>query len=94
MKEILQSILDEIDQKWICLQIDFENASWRDAIPSEPGWYLIKTNTPLAVLQSVNTPGLEYRSHINIPHTMNNALILQKLGIVINQRTTDVDRQR
>ena len=86
MNKILGDILDEIDQKLICLQIDFDNASWRGTIPSsKPGWYLIKTNTPLVVLKSINSPDLEHKAHINIPQCINNASSSQNLGLVITQ---------
>lgn len=89
MQESIWNVLDEIDQKWICLQIDFENDSWRKNIPSEPGWYVIKTNTPLLVLKSVNTPVFERRAHRNIPQAINNVIILRNLGVVINQSSTE-----
>jgi len=83
MNKVMKSIIDEIDQKFKCLQINFEDDSWRGSIPSEAGWYLIKTNTPITVLKSVGSP--KYKAHINIPETINNTSILQDSGIAIIQ---------
>ena len=83
MNRMLKDIIDEIDQKFKCLQIDFADVSWRRDVPSEAGWYLIKTNTPIKVLISTEPP--QYRAHINIPQTVNNSSILQDLGIAITQ---------
>jgi hypothetical protein len=79
----LEGIIDEVDQKFKCIQIDFEDASWRRDIPSEPGWYLIKTNTPISVLASVEPP--QYKAHINIPNTLSNSSLLIDIGIAITQ---------
>ena len=83
MNKVMKSIIDEIDQKFKRLQINFENDSWRKSIPSEAGWYLIKTNTPIAVLKSVGPP--KYKAHINIPETINNTSVLQDFSIAIVQ---------
>ncbi len=83
MNRVIQSIIDEIDHKFKCLQINFEDASWGKSIPAEAGWYLIKTNTPIAVLKSVGPPN--YKAHINIPETINNTSMLQDSGIAIIQ---------
>ena len=83
MNKVIQRIIDEIDQKLKCSQISFEDDSWRESIPAKAGWYLIKTNTPIAVLKSVGRP--KYKSHINIPETINNISMLQDSGIAIIQ---------
>jgi hypothetical protein len=83
MNRTLKGIIDEIDQKFKCLHIDFEDASWRRSIPSEPGWYLVKTNTPITVLASIESP--QYKAHINIPRTLSNSSLLKDLGIAIIQ---------
>lgn len=83
MNKMTKDIIDEIDQEFKCLQISFEDSSWRKTIPSEAGWYLIKTNTPISVLKSTEPP--RYKAHINIPQTVNNSSILQDLGIAIIQ---------
>ena len=82
MNPALKDMIDEIDQKFECLQIDFEDASWRSSIPSEAGWYLIKTETPIDVLKSIEAP--QHKAHINIPETINTTLTLRKLGIAIS----------
>jgi len=82
MNKMLKDIIDEIDHKFKCLQINFEDVSWRKDIPSEAGWYLIKTNTPIAMLKSVELP---IGAHINIPETINNNSRLQDSGIAIIQ---------
>lgn len=81
MNKTLEDIISEIDQKFKCLQIDFGDASWRGDIPSEAGWYLIKTDTPIAVLKSIESP--QYKAHINIPQTIDSNSILRDLGIAI-----------
>ncbi len=83
MNRVMKAILDEIDQKFKCLRIDFEDKSWRKSIPREAGWYLIKTNTPIATLHSVKL--LQETHHINIPETIEKASELQKLSIAIKQ---------
>jgi hypothetical protein len=81
MNKTLEDIISEVDQKFKCLQIDFGDASWRRDIPSEAGWYFIKTDTPIAVLKSIESP--LHKAHINIPQTIDSNSILQDLGIAI-----------
>ena len=83
MNQILKTIISEIDQKLEYFRMDLDDSSWRKAIPSYPGWYLIKTNTPITVLKSIGSP--KYKAHMNIPHTINVALSLQNLGMAIMQ---------
>jgi hypothetical protein len=86
MNKMLQDILDEIDHNWKCLPIDFDDESWRENIPSKPGWYLIKTSTPLKKLKSlksINFP--EHKAHTNIPQAINSASLLQNHGLIITQ---------
>jgi len=85
MNKVMQRIIDEIDQKFKCLQINFEDDSWRGSIPSEAGWYLIKTNTPIAVLKSAGPPKPKYKAHINIPETISKTSMLQGSGIATIQ---------
>ncbi len=85
MNKVIQSIVNEIDQKFKCLQMNFEDDSWRKGIPSEAGWYLIKTNTPITELKFVGSPKPENKAHINIPETINTTLILQDIGVAIIQ---------
>lgn len=44
MSVVLENIIAEIDVHFKYVQIDFEDDSWRKAIPAEAGWYLIITN--------------------------------------------------
>ena len=83
MNKILEGIISEVDQKLECFPMHFADSSWRESIPSRPGWYLIRTNTPIAVLQSVGSP--KYKAHRDIPQTICIALSLPKLGIFITQ---------
>jgi len=83
MNKKLKEIIDEIDNKYRSLIIDFSDVSWRNDIPSEAGWYLIKTDMPVKVLESVESP--QYKAHINIPQTIESTLPLQELGIAIIQ---------
>ncbi len=83
MNKTLRKIIDEIDQVFEFVEIDFIDDSWRKDIPSEAGWYIIKTNTPIGILKSVGLP--QYKAHIDIPKTIANILILQDLGIAITQ---------
>lgn len=83
----LDSLIAEIDSLFECVQINFESDTWRDTIPSEAGWYLVKTNTPLNVLKDINSP--KHSAHINIPQTIKNATMLHDLGIAIKQWNTE-----
>jgi len=85
MNKVMQNIIDEIDQKFKCSQINFEDDSWRKSIPSEAGWYLIKTNMPIDKLKSVRPPKPENKAHINIPETISDTSMLQDSGIAIMQ---------
>ena len=81
MKTKMLSILNKIDQKLECLHMDFDDESWRSSIPSEPGWYMIRTNTPVEVLRSVGPPPAGYGAHINIPQTIGKMAVLGGLAI-------------
>jgi len=83
MNQVLNTLLDEIDHKLRCVEINFEDRSWRENIPSESGWYLVKTNTPIDVLRSIEQP--KYEAHINIPDTIQAMSGLRALGITIEQ---------
>lgn len=84
MNKVMKAIIDEIDPKFKCLRMNFEDESWRKSIPSEAGWYLIKTNTPIATLKSVRPPKEGYK-HTNIPETIDQTSGLQKSGLAIIQ---------
>lgn len=83
MNKAIMSIIEEIDGSFKCVEISFLNDEWRKDIPSEPGWYLIKTNTPLDVLKELEPP--KSKSHISILATIKQTSQLGELGITINQ---------
>lgn len=76
-------MINLVDRNFTCLRIDFADPSWRESIPSEPGWYVIKTDTPLGDLQSVGPR--KHKAHIDIPGTIRTATTLLSLGIAISQ---------
>lgn len=75
----IQNILNELEQILNNTKKDLNNYSQRGTIPYEPGWYLIKTNTPIGILQSVGEP--QYEKHINIPKTTDETVRLQGITI-------------
>jgi hypothetical protein len=75
--------LADIESHFHCLDISFNEESWRENIPSEPGWYLIETNTPIDVLKSVGLP--KFKAHIDIPKTIESVSRLVELGLAITQ---------
>jgi len=87
MNELIECILNEIERKIQCVRMNFESETWRATVPSEQGWYLIKTNAPIEVLRGVGSPPEKRKAHINIPETVNETLKLQ--GIAITQRRND-----
>ena len=88
MNNVLKDIIEEIDQKLKCLSIDFRDNSWRKDIPSQAGWYIIKTNTPIALLKSVGPP--QHKAHINIPRTIDSNANILRYGITIAQSNNEV----
>jgi hypothetical protein len=83
MNMALDNIIAEVDALLKREQMSFVDDSWRNAIPGEPGWYLITTNTPIDVLKSIGSP--KYPAHINIPQSIKNVSVLLDLGIAIRQ---------
>jgi len=49
----MQSLSAHLDGVSCCVQIDFSNKSWHTAakIPSEAGWYFIRTDAPVEALR-------------------------------------------
>lgn len=42
--------------------MELKGNSWWSKIPNEPGWYIIKTNTPIEIFESLPTPkGKQYK---------------------------------
>lgn len=71
------------NEKFIEKKIDFNNKKWHleeIRIPAEPGWYQIKTNTPIYVLENVGTT---HNNNYDIPDKIktNKYLIENKIAI-------------
>lgn len=49
MKNHIKEILINFQNKKECVKMNFKNDEWRKDIPGEPGWYVIKTDTPVEV---------------------------------------------
>jgi len=82
MNKIIKSIVDELDRGMEEAQMDLEYDKWRQNIPGKPGWYLIKTNTPVEVLMKCTRI---HKAHINIPETIKKKSKLSDVGIAIIQ---------
>lgn len=89
MNQVMGKVVEEMNKKLKCLQINFNDPLWRKDIPSEAGWYIIRTNTPIEVLRSVGLP--KYKAHINIPETINATSELRDTGIAIIPQLSDQD---
>lgn len=87
MDKLLEIITKEIEDQFTCVPMDFEDKSWHEGIPSQPGWYLIETNTPVMVLKSVGSQ--RHKAHINLPKTIESASKLIELGVTIQQSGND-----
>ena len=81
MNEAIKRVFHEIDQLAKCLTMNFEDPTWREGIPSKPGWYLVKTNAPVEALRAVGPP--KYKAHINFPDTIAATTGLQDAGMAI-----------
>jgi hypothetical protein len=79
MIKTLDSILKDIEKNTQDVVISFNDDIWGKNLPSKSGWYWIKTNTPIAVLESVGKPS--GKAHINIPKTITETLKLSNLVI-------------
>jgi len=88
MHDTIQHILNTFNKSNICTEIDYFNSNWHSKIPSLPGWYIIKTNTPISVLKSLNKPDGE--SHYNIPVRIEEIKKLYPPELVINQKHDEV----
>jgi len=87
MKKNLQAILKSFDDSIIEVEINFKDKNWYDNIPSKQGWYVIKTNMPLDVLEKVGDP--EAKAHINIPKTLSEIKDVLPQGLVIKQKNNE-----
>jgi len=75
------NILELIEKQMKILKMDFQNESWRDELPSCPGWYFIETNTPPEVFKAVDKPKGE--RHYNIPEKVKASSTLEQIGACI-----------
>ena len=89
MNQVMEKVVEEINKKLKCLQINFDDTSWRKDIPSEAGWYMIMTKTPIEALRSVGSPS--HIAHINIPETITGTSEVRDAGIAIHQQLRDED---
>lgn len=70
-------LLKSIERNIKILKIDFQDESWRDNLPSGPGWYFIETNTPPEKFKEVGKPKGE--RHYNIPEKAKASLFLKQV---------------
>jgi hypothetical protein len=78
---MVTTFLESIERGLKVLKIDFQNDSWRNPLPSGPGWYFIETNTPPDIFHEVGKPKGE--SHYNLPKKAEASLSLHKIGACI-----------
>jgi len=66
----------------ICAPVNFSDIKCLDHVPSKPGWYFIKTNTPITAFQDLRTPMVEH--HKDIPECIKftNTLLAQGFAII------------
>lgn len=72
---------DLIEKRMKILKMDFQDESWRDELPSGPGWYFIETNTPPEIFKNVGKPKGE--RHYNIPEKAKASFSLGQIGACI-----------
>jgi hypothetical protein len=84
----LQAILKSFDDANIVVEMGYSNENWYSSIPSLPGWYVIKTNTPVDILSKVGNP--EGGAHINIPKTLSEIKKVLHQELVIKQKNNEV----
>ena len=75
------NFLESIEKGLKVLKMDFQDDSWRNPLPSGPGWYFIETNTPPHKFFEVGKPKGE--RHYNIPEKAKASLSLEKIGACI-----------
>ena len=74
------TLLESIERNIKIRKMNFQNKSWRDDLPSDPGWYFIETNTPPEKFKEVGKPkGRRY----NIPEKAKASLSLVQFGACI-----------
>ena len=75
------TLLETIETRLQVLMMDFRDDSWRNALPSAPGWYFLETNTPSEIFMKVGKP--RGKRHYNIPQKASASFSLEKLGACI-----------
>jgi len=76
------TLLESIERRLQVLKMDFQDDSWRNPLPSGPGWYFIETNTPPERFKEVGKPKGE--RHYNIPEKAKKASSsLEQVGACI-----------
>jgi len=71
------NLLESIERHMQVLKMDFQDDSWRNPLPSGPGWYFIETNTPPERFKEVGKPKGE--RHYNIPKIANASSSLEQV---------------
>lgn len=84
----LQEALKSFDDSITVVEMDYSIENWYSSIPSLPGWYVIKTNTPLDILKKVGDPKAE--AHINIPKTLSEIKDVISQRLVIEQKNNEL----
>jgi len=78
----MTNILEAIEKDLKTLDMDLQDDSWRNSVPSSPGWYFIETNTPLKVFKILESPPKNTR-HYNIPEKVITSLSLKSFEACI-----------
>jgi len=88
INKTIEAILDEIDtiQVPIIMPNSGENKRWNQNIPSEPGWYWIKTNAKISTLIEIK---YKQGKHTNISETIEKTSILHELELAITQSANE-----
>jgi hypothetical protein len=68
------------------ITISLEEDTWRKDIPSRPGWYFFKTDTPIEILKKVGPPPIEGR-HYHLPEKITTSLTLREYQLCIEPKT-------
>jgi hypothetical protein len=64
------------------VQMTLDAPNWWDAVPAAAGWYLIETNTLIAMLDQLPAPSLGSNLY-NIPHRIQFSACLRAQGLAI-----------
>ena len=72
------TLLESIERNIRILKMNFQDESWRDPLPSGPGWYFIETNTPPEKFKKDGDPKGE--RHYHIPGKAKASLSLEQVG--------------